>query len=107
MKKVLKFMGCITLVLLAIPVVMLLFGIATSLIGSEDISKAGTFAMIVLMTIFVLMVVSMVMRKVNSHGLESDYHGPWEDELRAKALWQDGYHVPVGETGERWDGLPQ
>lgn len=84
-------MDCITHVLLAIPVVMLVVGNAASLIGSEDISKVGTFAMVVLMATFILMLVSEEMGNVNRHGEESDFHDPGEDELRLKVLWKDGF----------------
>jgi len=107
MKKVLKFVGCTALVLLAIPVVMLVVGIAANLLGSENFSSVGAIVMVGLMTIFVVMVVRMARRKGNTHGQVPDYYDAREDERRVKAHWEEGYYPSTNGSGTRWDGLPE
>jgi predicted permease len=107
MKKVLKFVGCTALILLAFPVVILVVGIASNLLGSEDFSKVGAFVIVALMAIFVLMVVRLARSKGNTHGQVSGYCDAREDERRVKAHWEEGYYPSTDGSGTRWDGLPE
>lgn len=107
MKKVLKFVGCTALVLLAVPVVMLVVGIAANLLGTEDFSKVGAFAMAGLMAIFIMMVARMAKRKGQAHVEESRYYDAREDELRVRPYWEEGFQPSTDNSGTRWDGLPE
>jgi len=104
MRKVLKFLGCTALVLLAIPVVMLVVGIAANLLGTEDFSKVGAFAIVVLMAIFALMVVRMVKgKRYSASAIDEDL----EERRKVKAHWEEGYYPSTDGSGNRWDGLPE
>ncbi|MBU2952324.1 hypothetical protein [Marinobacter sp. F3R08] len=105
MKKVLKFVGYTALVLLVIPVVMVVVGIAGNLLGENDFSKVGAFAIVGMMVIFVLMVVRLAKSRPNPSGSVDDDNPHARPEL--KCYFQKGFEPSIDGTGLRVDGLPE